>query len=176
MVHFGHTVKLDNLAPSSNLHPKLACEDFYKDLYCWEHYNVNYTDYMQDIIDKVCVIQDDLDRVSNYSDIALVDFMYGTNNTNIHTSPGPDLLVQIELIQKCIQDYLNIAHMIRNTGLPNYRWARVPISSGLRIDAWEHHLHHSSPFLLDQKTLINLESFLTYFTSKGPHLMIKWIG
>ena len=79
MVHFGDTVKLNNLAPNINLHPKLMREDFYKDLYCWEHCNENYTDHMQGIIDKLYMIQDDLDKVSNCSDTALVEFVYDTN-------------------------------------------------------------------------------------------------
>ena len=32
MVHFGNRVKSDNLASSSNLQPKVAYEDFYKDV------------------------------------------------------------------------------------------------------------------------------------------------
>ena len=48
MVNFGHTVKSDNLAPSGNLQHKVA----YEDVYCWENYNVNYTEYVQDIIHK----------------------------------------------------------------------------------------------------------------------------
>ena len=33
-----------------------------------------------------------------------------------------------------------MAHMISDTGLPNYRLARVPMASDLNTDAWERHL------------------------------------
>ena len=36
--------------------------------------------------------------------------------------------------------YLRIAETIRQTGLPNYRGARIPIKSGLNLEAWERHL------------------------------------
>ena len=56
MVHFEHTVKSDNLAPSDKLQPNVAYENFCKDVYCWENYNVDYTEYMQDVIDKLILI------------------------------------------------------------------------------------------------------------------------
>ena len=43
------------------------------------------------------MLQDHLDRVSNYSDTALVDFVFDTNNTNILTNPGPDCITEDEL-------------------------------------------------------------------------------
>ena len=39
-----------------------------------------------------------------------------------------------------IDKLLNIADTIINTGVPNYRMARIPIESGLNIEAWEHYL------------------------------------
>ena len=97
MVHFGNTVKLDNLAPSSNLHPKMVLEDFYKDFYCWEHYNEYYTDDMRSIIGKLYIIQDDLYKISNCSDTALVDFVYDSNNTNSHANCSPDCITEDDL-------------------------------------------------------------------------------
>ena len=41
---------------------------------------------------------------------------------------------------KCIQDYLNIVYMVKDTGLPNYRGARLPIASDLHTDTCERHL------------------------------------
>ena len=35
---------------------------------------------------------------------------------------------------------LNIADIIRHTGQPNYRCARIPIRSGLQVEAWEKYL------------------------------------
>ena len=50
---------------------------------------------------------------------------------------GPHRLpVTIDSIDKCLQ----IANIIRNTGLPNYRMARIPLTSGLNIPAWEREL------------------------------------
>ena len=39
-----------------------------------------------------------------------------------------------------ISQYLRIAEIIRLLGLPNYRQARIPIKSGLNIEAWKNHL------------------------------------
>ena len=50
---------------------------------------------------------------------------------------GPDR--DLTSIQS-VQQYLHIADIIRNTGLPNYRQARIPIKSGLNLEAWEYRL------------------------------------
>ena len=48
---------------------------------------------------------------------------------------GPDRPpVHIDTVDKCIQ----IADIIRQTGVPNYQAARFPLSLGLNIEAWEH--------------------------------------
>ena len=50
---------------------------------------------------------------------------------------GPDRLpVTIDSIDKCLE----VANIIRNTSLPNYRMARIPLTSGLNIPAWEREL------------------------------------
>ena len=50
---------------------------------------------------------------------------------------GPDRLpIAIDSIDKC----LRIGTIIRNTNLPNYRMARIPLISGLNIPAWERQL------------------------------------
>ena len=36
-----------------------------------------------------------------------------------------------------VAEYIKLAHTIRSSGLPNYRQARIPIKSGLKIDAWK---------------------------------------
>ena len=36
--------------------------------------------------------------------------------------------------------YLRAAEVIRESGLPNYRGARIPIKSGLKVPAWERYL------------------------------------
>ena len=35
--------------------------------------------------------------------------------------------------------YLGIAEIIRHSGLPNYKQARIPIKSGLNIESWKRH-------------------------------------
>ena len=50
---------------------------------------------------------------------------------------GPDRPpVCIDSVEKCIE----IANIIRTTGVPNYKMARVPIISNLNIEAWEREL------------------------------------
>ena len=47
---------------------------------------------------------------------------------------GPDREpVLIEIGELCVK----VADIIRNTGLPNFRMARIPLKSGLNISAWE---------------------------------------
>ena len=41
---------------------------------------------------------------------------------------------------KDIHHYLSIAETIKDTGVSNYISARIPIKSGLNLDAWEYHL------------------------------------
>ena len=40
-----------------------------------------------------------------------------------------------------VYHYLRIAKIIRESRLPNYKQARIPVKSGLNIDAWKRHLH-----------------------------------
>ena len=50
---------------------------------------------------------------------------------------GPDRApVNINSINKC----LHVADVIRGTGVPNYRQARIPLVSGLNIGKWESEL------------------------------------
>ena len=59
---------------------------------------------------------------------------------------GPDRdLVTISTIPQCFQ----IAEIIRGTGLPNYRQARIPLRSGLNVQVWEYRLRdYPDKFLL----------------------------
>ena len=50
---------------------------------------------------------------------------------------GPDRATE-EL--SSVHQYLRIAKTIRESGLPNYKQATIPIKSGLNIDAWKRHL------------------------------------
>ena len=50
---------------------------------------------------------------------------------------GPDRLpVNIDSVDKCI----HVANIIKNTNLLNYRMARIPLGSGLNVQAWEREL------------------------------------
>ena len=62
--------------------------------------------------------------------------------------------------------YLNIAETIRRTGLPNYRGARIPIKSGLNINAWEHHLKD-----YPNKHLLQYLKFGFPLSAKNTHLL-----
>ena len=48
-------------------------------------------------------------------------------------NPGPD---REPIEMKSTHHYLRITKIIRQTGLPNYRAARTPIRSGLKLGAW----------------------------------------
>ena len=39
-----------------------------------------------------------------------------------------------------IKDYVHAAQIIKETKLPNYRYARHPIKYNLKLDTWHHHL------------------------------------
>ena len=67
MIHYGHTVKSDNLALNDSMQPKVAYEDFYRDVYC--------------------SVQDDSDSVYNHNGTALVDLVHDSNNINNLTNP-----------------------------------------------------------------------------------------
>ena len=96
MVHFGHPIKSDNVTPSNKLQPNEAYQNFYKDVYCWENYNMGYTEYMQDIIDRLILI-DDMAKPKNHSDTALADLVYDTNNTNTITNLDPHCMTEDDL-------------------------------------------------------------------------------
>ena len=43
-----------------------------------------------------------------------------------------------------VDTLLKIASIVRSTGQPNYKHARIPIESGLNVEAWERHLRDYS--------------------------------
>ena len=51
------------------------------------------------------------------------------------------------------QDGMNVAGIIRNTGLPNYRAARICLKSDLNIGAYERHLQDYPDICLNQYPL-----------------------
>ena len=56
---------------------------------------------------------------------------------------------------KCesVEQYLEMARIIRHSGLPNYKQVRFPLKSGLRIEAWSKYLHEYK----DQKLIHYLQ-------------------
>ena len=85
---------------------------------------------------------------------------------------GPDRdLIDISSIDQC----LNIANVIQDTGRPNYRQARIPIRSGLNLQAWEHRLaNYPDKFLFQYLkfglplSLTNIDDLKTSNTSNHP--------
>ena len=157
----------------SDLTPKQALDDYSKDIGLRNSHNMTYTQYMEFIIDELCMVMDsqpDVPKSQSYD--ALNDAMDITHIPNsitalLHlestTTPqvnhdayipsktvgflshedtvfefiGPDRLpVCIDSVDKCLE----IANVIRATGLPNYRSARIPIVSNLNVEAWEKEL------------------------------------
>ena len=69
-------------------------------------------------------------------DISIPDKQFGFPN---HKHPtfqfmGPD---REPVHIRTIEEHLHIAEIIRQTGVPNYAQARIPIVSGLNLEAWE---------------------------------------
>ena len=80
-----------------------------------------------------------------------------------HEFIGPDR-EPIEV--KSTHQYLKMAETIRRTGLPNYRAARLPIKSGLNLEAWEYHLKD-----YPDKRLIQYLKFGFPLSIKDPHTL-----
>ena len=54
--------------------------------------------------------------------------------------------VDISIVEQCVE----IANVIRAIGVPNYRQARIPLVSGLNIEAWEAYLKdYPDPLLIE---------------------------
>ena len=97
VVHFAATVMTHILPPNNGWKAKWVWEDFCKDRFSWNQYNMSYTNYMQHIIDELCLIQDNLIENYNYIDIALVADTCDTNNTNINTNFVQDCTTEDDL-------------------------------------------------------------------------------
>ena len=80
--------------------------------------------------------------------------------------------------------YLRLAKMVRESGLPNYRQVRVPIKSGLNIENWRRHLIDYKDQLLiqyleygfplsmrDSESLSDL-NITNHFSAKQYHLSL----
>ena len=65
-----------------------------------------------------------------------------------------------------IHQYLRIAKTIRDSGLPNYNQVRIPIKSGLNIDAWKRHLHD-----YPDKKLIQYLQYGFPLSLNNPHIL-----
>ena len=83
-------------------------------------------------------------HLSELSDAVVSDFndMYKTKGFLAKTSTefkfcGPDREPRASYT---LEHYMGMAKAIRNTKLPNYKFARFPVPSNLNLDAWRHHL------------------------------------
>ena len=205
-----------------DLTAKQVVEDYRKDLLVRHNHNMSYTQYMETIIDRLCVLMDshslgdDLQPFDTPNDAMGVTHVPNSItallNVDTKTNPqvdhdayipsktvgflshedtvfkfiGPDRSpVSIDSVDKCIE----IANVIKSTGLPNYRLARIPIISNLNIEAWEKELSAypdkhliqylkfgfplslGSPHLLTNKAVVNHHSALQY-----PHAIEKYIS
>ena len=75
---------------------------------------------------------------------------------------GPDRdQVTISTIQQCF----DIAKVIRDTGLPNYMQARIPLNSGLNLQAWEYRLREYPDKFLFQYLKFGVPLSLSHPTS-----------
>ena len=75
---------------------------------------------------------------------------------------GPDREpVEINLVEKLI----TIADSIRNSGVPNYRGVRIPIKSGLNIEAWEKHLEDYA----DKRVVQYIKLGFPFLSLTNPH-------
>ena len=212
---------LSNHNSDSDLTPKQALDDYRKDIGSRNSYNLTYTQYIEAIIDKLCVCMDlqadtskpqpsdassdatDMTHIPNsftallhdetttapqvdhdaYIPSKTVGFL--SHEDTVFEFIGPDRPpVHINSVEKCIE----IANIIRATGLPNYKSARIPIASNLKVEASEkalsaypdkHLLQYikfgfplslSSTDFLTNKKAINLHSALQY-----PQAIEKYI-
>ena len=83
-------------------------------------------------------------HLSELSDAVVSDFndMYKTKGFLAKTSTefklcGPDREPRASYT---LEHHIGMAKAIRNTKLPNYKFARFPVPSNLNLDAWRHHL------------------------------------
>ena len=123
------------------------------DLVCHDHYSDE---------DTVIINHEQYDRQPNCD---IVDSVRHLNNASILdvniTRKNRAFLAttvkQFEFIglDRCpqkfesVSDYIAAAQIIKDTGLPNYRQARIPVISDLNIAAWEEYLaDYPDPFLL----------------------------
>ena len=56
---------------------------------------------------------------------------------------GPDRPKELNRVK----DYIQAAKIIKSTGVPNYRQARIPIKSHLKLEAWEKYLQDYLDYL-----------------------------
>ena len=165
---------------------RVTYDDFMKECHFQHYYGLSYTEYLQNVIDELIIIQEKVvdtaprevlrdngylppdgklhivnglaenqhadDVVPSTSAICHnsrflgdgVDFNFKGKNRGhlVHQSTsfefiGPD---RESVTLSNVQEFLKIAHIVNETGTSNYRQARIPIKSGLNIEAWEENL------------------------------------
>ena len=76
---------------------------------------------------------------------------------------GPDRLPQDT---SNVTQYLRMAKIVRESGFPNYKLARIPLNSGLKIDAWKAHLQD-----YPDKKLVQYLQFRFPLSLKNPDIL-----
>ena len=135
----------DNIQESDLIYNvDLVCHDYYSDE---DTVLVNHEQYdhqpNRDIVDSVRHLNDD-----SISDVNITDKDRGFLATTVKQFQfiGPDRYPQK---LEYVSDYIAAAKIIKDTGLPNYRQAQIPVISDQNIAAWEEYLvDYPDPFLL----------------------------
>ena len=74
---------------------------------------------------------------------------------------GPDRFSQsIDTVEQ----FVAVAEIIQSTNLPNYKMARIPVSSSLNIPAWERYLSNYP----DKRVIQYLKFRFPLFFNRGP--------
>ena len=153
-----------------DLTPEQVYHDYNKDLWSHVTFNMDYTQYMECVIDELCMF---MDLQCSSDKLQLPDALVDASDTGstpnsitalLHDTGfqipqvdhdayikgknvgflshdnvtfefiGPDRPpVLIDSIGKCIE----VANIVRSTGVPNYKCARIPIVSKMNVEAWE---------------------------------------
>ena len=151
-----------------DLTPDQVFDDYKKDLWSHVNHSMDYTQYIETIVDNLCTFMDlqihkadlqALDAPNDATDIALIRHSIAAllgdgiikpsqvdHNAYIPSKTvgflsheniffefiGPDRPpVCIDSVERCIE----ITDIIRDTGVPNYKMARFPITSNLNVEA-----------------------------------------
>ena len=145
---------------------QLATDNFYQDVYIWKRFKLTVEQYMVELIDYLLLAQDKIMEGTRHTfevnvkhrtesvnvpntefcsdnehikDIYFPDKQYGHITLQTTQPPfiGPD---KNSVNISSITDLVEVADIILQTGLPNYKCARIAIRSSLNTVAWEKYI------------------------------------